>query len=271
MKLVVFIPAHNEAGTIGNVIDKIHEVFVLPEITVNFTDKEVIVLNDSSTDDTEKIALEKGAYVYDILGESKGVGRVIKLGVDHILSHNPDVAVGIDADNQFDPFDIPKLVEPIVKSHADMVTGAKFTDKRNPPVGLTPVKLYVNYIVTTMVNIILKTHFTDVSCGFRAYSREALLHMNLWGDRTYVQEAFLDFFYKGLSIKEVPIKAKYFKERKSRVFRFGGGILQYGFKSLSILVTAMRDYNPIGFFGTIANLCLTVGILLGDFSFGIIW
>jgi glycosyltransferase involved in cell wall biosynthesis len=259
------MPAHNEEATIGLVIDKITNVFNSEYVKKHFTETAIAVLNDNSTDRTKLIAKEKGAHVFDIRGESRGVGRVVRLGLERLLALKPDVAVGIDADNQFDPNDIPRLVGPIVEGKADMVTGTKFQDKKNPPAGISKVKLWGNYVVTSLVNFILKTEFTDVSCGFRAYSREALLQMNIWGDRTYVQEAFLDFYYKGMTIKEVPIKAVYFKDRKSRVFRFGGGIFNYAIKSLLIMFTAMRDYNPFNFFGSLAWFFIVLSLFPGLF------
>ncbi|WKZ30034.1 MAG: glycosyltransferase family 2 protein [Candidatus Dojkabacteria bacterium] len=268
MKLVVYMPAHNEEATIGLVIDKITNVFHSEYIAQHFSETEIVVLNDNSTDKTKALAQEKGAIVFDIRGESRGVGRVIRLGLEKLLTLKPDVAVGIDADDQFDPNDIPRLVAPIVEGKADMVTGTKFQDKKNPPAGISKVKLWGNYVVTGLVNFLLKTNFTDVSCGFRAYSREALLQMNIWGDRTYVQEAFLDFYYKGMTIKEVPIKAVYFKDRKSRVFRFGGGIFNYAIKSLMIMFTAMRDYNPFNFFGSLATFFITLSLFPGLFLVG---
>lgn len=271
MKLVVYMPAYQEAETIGNVIKNIQEVLSRPEITKNFSETEIVVLNNTNNgkdDGTMQISKDAGATVFHIPGESKGVGWVIKNGLDHILSRRPDIAVGIDADGQFDPNDIPRLVQPIVNGQADMVTGTKFSDRKNPPKGISGLKLWGNYRVTDLINFILGSKYTDVSCGYRAYSRNALLRMNIMGDRTYVQEAFIDFHFKGVTIKEVPIEAKYFKERKSRVFRFGGGVFSYAWSSLLIILRALRDYKPLTFFGNISLFFLTMSVIPGGFMTG---
>ena len=86
MKLVVYMPAHNEEATIGLVIDKITNVFNSEYVKKNFTETAIAVLNDNSTDRTKLIAQEKGAYVFDIRGESRGVGRSEGHDVDREIS-----------------------------------------------------------------------------------------------------------------------------------------------------------------------------------------
>jgi hypothetical protein len=109
-------------------------------------------------------------------------------------------------------------------------------------------KRWGNRMVARIVNYILDSSYTDVSCGFRAYSREALLHLNLAGGFTYTQEVFLNLGFKGLRITEVPISVTYFKKRKSRIAR---NLLHYGVQVSQIMLSSLIYYKPMKFFGTL--------------------
>jgi hypothetical protein len=98
--------------------------------------------------------------------------------------------------------------------------------------------------------------FHDVSCGFRAYAREAMLQLNLHGRFTYTQETLLDLAFKGLRIREVPVRVRYFPERQARV---SDSIVRYAFRSASIIFRLYRDYHPLRFFATLAASLIVVG------------
>ncbi|MDP3445164.1 MAG: hypothetical protein Q8T08_20075, partial [Ignavibacteria bacterium] len=87
--------------------------------------------------------------------------------------------------------------------------------------------------------------FDDVSCGFRAYSREAMLQLNLSGVFTYTQETFLDLSFKKLRIFPVPVTIRYFPDRKSRV---AGNLFTYTLRTLNIILRTYRDFRPLRFF-----------------------
>src|ERR1043165_8986050 len=110
------------------------------------------------------------------------------------------------------------------------------------------------------------TRFTHVSCGFRAVKREAAYRLTLFGRFTYTQETFIDLFAKGLRIVEVPLKVRGVREHgKSRVAR---SILKYASSSFPIILRAMRDIQPLKFFGGIAMLLALIGTLMGGFVTG---
>ena len=150
--------------------------------------------------------------------------------------------VNIDGDRQFDPADIPKLIAPILNREADMVTASRFKDSALTP-DMPPVKLVGNHMMSFLISRLCGQKFADVSCGFRAYSREALLQINLHGLFTYTQETFLDLVSKKLRIVEVPIRVTYFKGRQSRV---AASILRYGLNTAAIILRIYRDYFPLG-------------------------
>jgi glycosyltransferase involved in cell wall biosynthesis len=245
--IVALVPAYNEEETIGAIIKKA-QAYV----------DEVIVINDGSTDKTKEIALQCGADVvsHDV---NKGVGAAIRTGIEKGLHAGADVLVSIDADGQFDPDDIPRLMEPVVAGEADFVTGSRFL-----PYGYGPemprVKKIGNTLFTRMVNAITKSHFTDTQCGFRALSREAALRINLYGDFTYTQETFLDLVSKKMRITEVPVKVKYYKKRRSRVVK---NPFSYGLNALLIMIRTVIDLYPLKFFGSFGSLIFASGFFMG--------
>src|SRR3712207_2938421 len=110
------------------------------------------------------------------------------------------------------------------------------------------------------------TRFTDVSCGFRAFNREAAYRLTLFGRFTYTQETFIDLFSKGLRITEVPLKVRGVREfGKSRIAR---SIVKYASNSFPIILRAMRDIQPLKFFGGIALVLAAFGFVTGGFVSG---
>jgi hypothetical protein len=109
------------------------------------------------------------------------------------------------------------------------------------------------------LNTLLGEHLSDVSCGFRAYSREALLHLNLFGTFTYTQETIFDLCFKGLRVIEVPISVRYLEDRRSRV---AGSLVGYGFNAIKIVARTARDFKPLRFFGLIGCFVLLLGLVM---------
>ena len=259
MKLVVTIPAQNEDKTIASVVRGV------PRDIPGIAEIEVIVMDDGSTDDTALRAREAGALVIPIHGRP-GLGKVFKTGQDRAMRRGADIIVNIDGDGQFNSADISKLVAPILNDEADFVTCSRFKDPSLWPT-MPKVKFYGNHIVTRMINWVCGgTDFSDVSCGFRAFSREASYRLTLFGRYTYTQETFIDLFSKGMRIMEVPLAVRGVREHgKSRV---AGSVVKYATNSLPIIVRAMRDIQPLKFFGGIAFALFTPGFLMALFVTG---
>lgn len=249
MKVVVMIPAYNEERTIGRVIKEIPR-----DISEHV---EVLVINDGSRDRTWKVAKRAGADKVVSHKRNKGLGHAFRTGIDCALRMGADVIVNIDADGQFNPKDIPRLVKPIVNEEADMVTCTRFA-KGAPK--MPAVKKFGNKRFTNLVNRLTGEKFTDTQCGFRAYSREAALRLTLFGGHTYTQEVFLNMVSKGMKIKEVPCRVKGEREGKSRVV---SSISGYGTLSLLLLIRAYRDFRPLRFFGTLGMILFIPGLVIG--------
>jgi glycosyltransferase involved in cell wall biosynthesis len=259
MKLVVTIPALNEEKTIGQVITGV------PRDIHGVAEVEVIVVNDGSTDRTAEIAERCGAFVINLSGRP-GLGTVFRTGLERAMRRGADIIVNIDGDGQFNSADIARLVQPILNDEADFVTCSRFADPKLHP-DMPWVKFHGNRMVTRIINWVCGgTEFTDVSCGFRAFNREAAYRMTLFGRFTYTQECFIDLFSKGLRIAEVPLEVRGVREHgKSRV---ANSIWKYATSSLPIILRAMRDIQPLKFFGAIALMFLIPGLLMGGFVTG---
>jgi len=220
---------------------------------------QIIVIDDGSVDKTEDQARSGGAFVirHDV---NKGVGASFCTGLEYVLEKGFDIMVNIDGDGQFSPLDIPKLIDPIIEGDSDFVTASRFIDPKLTP-DIPKIKRWGNQWMSMLISWLIGRRFYDVSCGFRSYSRETLMKLNLLGSFTYTQESFIDLAFKGVRIKEVPVKVKYFKNRKSRVSL---NLFYYAFQTLKIILRSYRDYRPLRFFWSIAGLLMLISIFFSS-------
>lgn len=252
MKLVVTIPAQNEEKTIARVVGGV------PRCLPGVREVEVLVLDDESTDRTAQFARAAGALVIPVHGRP-GLGKVFQNGVEAAMRRGADLLVNIDGDGQFDTADIALLVAPLLADEADFVTCSRFKNQEYHPV-MPRLKYWGNWAVVKIVNSICGgSRFTDVSCGFRAFNREALYRMTLFGKYTYTQECFIDLFAKGLRIVEVPLRVRGVREHgQSRV---ANSIWKYATNTGPIIVRAMRDIRPLKFFGLIGFVLFVMALI----------
>ena len=258
MKLVILIPALNEAASIAGVVES------MPRQIEGVDQIEVLVVDDGSKDDTAQLARNAGATVISH-PFNQGVGKAFNTGLAAALEMGADIMVNIDADGQFSPADIPLLIAPIVEGKADFVSGDRFRSadgKLVRPEYMSKIKFWGNQRMADLVGFVTGKRYDDVSCGFRAYSKEALMRLNLTGKFTYTQESFLDLANKGMGIKTIPVDVTYFPDRKSRV---AGSILNYMFQTAKIIFRAYRDYNPLKFFGLLGLIPFVISVLSGVF------
>jgi glycosyltransferase involved in cell wall biosynthesis len=251
VKLVIIIPALNEAKTIALVIQAI------PKDLTGITKQEVIVTDDGSTDQTKNLAEAAGARVISH-PHPQGVGAAFQTGLRAALMSGADLIVNLDADGQFNPRDIPALISPILSHRADFVSATRFKDSNNLP-NMPALKLWGNRQVTRLVNFLTGQNFTDCSCGFRAYSREAALRLVLFGKFTYTQEVLIDLAYKNLRLAEVPLTIR--GEREHGESRVAKSVLRYAVKSATIMFRTARDYKPFDFFGVPGLILTGLGFL----------
>lgn len=257
MKLIIYIPALNEEKRIAKTLQS------LPKQLQGIDVIEVVVIDDGSLDDTATIARTNGAMVTSH-PSNLGVGAAFHSGIKECLKNGADIMLSIDADGQFDVKDIPNLIEPIINGQADFVTGNRFHQDSSKPEFMSKTKYWGNKQIARFVSKMAHKKIEDVACGFRAYSREAMLNLNLVGKFTYTQETILDLVYKGFRLVEVPISVIYFENRTSRV---ANSIVKYAFNTFLIIFRSYRDYHPLRLFGGTGLLLLTIGCLFDAFIF----
>jgi len=257
MKLLVIAFAYNEEQTIESVVNSIpRKIAAVDEI-------DITVVNDGSTDETANKALQAGARLISHRN-NRGLGHAFQTGVRHALISGADYLVTIDGDGQFSSDDIHKLIEPLTSKTADVVTGTRFADNTAPS-GMPFVKRWGNRRLANLVYWLTKNRYSDVSCGFRAYSREALMHLTVRSSYTYTHEVFLDLASKGFNITEVPITAK--GQRDHGDSKVASSVLRYGFETGLIFLRCFRDYQPLRFLTWLGIPFAAVGAALFTTSY----
>jgi len=254
-RLLVSMPALDEEETVGAVVRGV------PRQIPGIARVDVVVVDDGSRDRTAERAREAGAEV--IRHETtRGVGAAFHSGLAHGIEAGADLIVSIDADGQFDPADIPRLVEPVASGRADFASGSRFVDP-----ALTPEmpwsKRWGNRAMSRLISRLAGQRFHDVSCGLRCYSRAAALQLHLLGRFTYTQEVFLNLAFKQLRIVEVPIRVQ--GVRRVGESRVAGSLWRYALRSAQIILRCYRDYHPLRFFGGLAVGLAVPGFALGAF------
>ncbi|MDP1883938.1 MAG: glycosyltransferase family 2 protein [Candidatus Moranbacteria bacterium] len=264
MKLIVNIPAYNEGALIGGTIKKIRESFsadFYAEKSALIDEKIIQVVDDGSTDDTAQKAKEAGADIVISYKPNRRLAYSFKQAVESSLKNSADLMVNIDADGQFNPYDIPKLLTPILEGKADMVIANRFgeIEAKNIPW----VRKNLNKFAANVIGFFLNYKTNDLTCGFRAHNRETLLRLNLTNVHfTYTQETIIDAIGKNLKLFWVPIEVTYFDNREAKITK---SIWKFVNNSTKIILKAIRDIRPMKFFG-VPGLFL---IFLSLVSFGI--
>ena len=251
MKVVVNIPAFNEAEKIGETIKNIPRTFEgVSEVLVQ-------VVDDGSTDGTADVARAAGADFVISHTTNRKLGYAFCTAVENVLDSNADIMVNIDADGQFNAQEIQKLITPILSNKADMVVGSRFGNHKAH--NMPWIKLFLNRMAAAIVGGFLHVKIDDLTCGFRAHSRETLLRLNPPTGFTYTQETIIDAIGKGLKLVWVPVTVTYFANRKSRIVSNISGFVN---NSARIIIKAVRDVRPMKFFGIPGLILLTSGAVI---------
>lgn len=256
-KLVVLIPAYNEAATITSVINSI------PKRLAGVSQIKTIVIDDGSTDRTAALAKRAGAEVITH-HHNQGVGQALQSGLEAALKQKADYVVNIDADGQFAPINIRQLLQPLSQAKADVTVASRFLNSElTPPMPRT--KYYGNRLLSWLMSAILRQRLTDVTCGFRAYNRQALLKLQLFGRFTYTQEMFISLAKNNLTVQEVALPVLPTK-RPNGESRVVTSLFSYTWRVVLIVLRALRDYKPAIFFGLPAAGLFLLGTLAGTFT-----
>jgi glycosyltransferase involved in cell wall biosynthesis len=245
VRVITIIPAYNEELNVAEVITK----------SSKHSD-QVIVINDGSTDETEKKSKEAKAIVKNHIVNS-GLGITIRDGVAEALKLEADIVVIVDADGQYDADQIPELLQPILDGKADLVLGSRFM---GTIAHMPRLKRLGNKIITLIVRNLMNIDVSDAQTGFRAIKREVFEHIVISADYTYTQEMIIRAVSEGFHVKDVPVNFYERKHGKSRLIRDPS---EYGLNTAMTMLRAYRDYRPMTLFGTIGVLMMLVGTLIG--------
>ena len=249
MKLIVTIPAFNEEKTISKVIAEI------PKKIPYVSSVSVLVIDDGSTDNTAKIARKMGATV---ISNSKNMGLAYSFsrGLQNALEMGADIIVNTDADFQYDQRQIPLLAGPVAQGKADIVLGSRFLGTIE---SMPPEKKTGNMIVSSIMSFLVGQKITDSQTGFRAFSREAAMRINIFSDYTYTQETILEAWENKLSIIEVPVDFRK-REGKSRLI---SNIFVYAHRAGLTILKTYINYKPMKVFSVLGGTMLLAGTFLG--------
>jgi glycosyltransferase involved in cell wall biosynthesis len=190
--LTVLVAAYNEAPVIGDVVrDSLRAV---PSV-------EVLVVDDGSTDGTERAAADAGARV--VRQPTKGgKGSAVRRG---LLEVRGEVIVLIDGDGQDDPLEIPRLLEAL-RPGVDLVVGSRFIGQFEPG-AITPINHWGNRFLTSVINLLFSTRLTDTQAGFKALRAETLRRANLSAEHFDIEvDLLLRILRAGGRVVEVPVR-----------------------------------------------------------------
>jgi glycosyltransferase involved in cell wall biosynthesis len=250
IKLVIQIPCFNEEQTLPATFKD------LPTAIEGVDTIEYLVIDDGSADRTSEVARELGVNHVIRFSNNKGLAKAFAAGIDYALSVGADVIVNTDADNQYVGADIELLVRPILEGRADMVIGDRQPETIEH---FSPIKKRLQYWGSWVVRQLSGTEVPDTTSGFRAYSREAALRMNVVSEFTYTLETIIQAGKQSVAIDHVPIRTNPML-RKSRLYRSMGGYVK---RSAATILRVYTMYEPLKMFTYMGAAIFVVGLVPG--------
>lgn len=250
MKLIIQIPCYNEEKTLPITYKEI------PESIGGIDEIEILVIDDGSTDNTVETAKNLG--IKHIVSHSKNLGlaRAFDTGLKTSIKLGADIIVNLDADNQYKASDIEKLIQPVLNKEADIVIGARPIEKIR---SFSPLKKLLQKTGSYVMRKISGADVLDAPSGFRAFSKNAAMKINIFDNYTYTMETIIQAQYKGLTIKSVPIGVN----ENLRPSRLVKNNFDYIKRSIFTMLRFIIIYRPFRFFMKISLLLFFFGLLLG--------
>lgn len=251
MKLIVQIPAFNEEKTIAQTLRDI------PKRIDGVTSIETLVVDDGSSDGTVAAARAAGATHVVQLGTHRGLSAAFVAGIDAALRLGAGVIVNTDADNQYSGADIARLVTPILKGTAEVVIGDR--DVASSP-HMSPLKRFLQRFGSWAVGLASGVRVRDVTSGFRAFSRDAAMQINVFNPFTYTLETIIQSGNRNLGVQTVTVRTNP-PLRPSRLYR---GIGTYLRKSVVTIFRIYTLYKPLKTFFAIGAVLVLAGVAIGS-------
>jgi glycosyltransferase involved in cell wall biosynthesis len=249
-KLIVQIPCLNEAQTLPATLAD------LPAQIEGVDRIEVLIIDDGSTDNTCRVAQACGVDHLVRFPQHRGLAKGFAAGLDACLRLGADVIVHTDADGQYPGEDIPKLVAPILRGEADIVIGDRGVGAVEH---FSPGKRLLQGLGSRVVSKLSGIKVGDVTSGFRAYSREAALRLNILSDFTYTLDSLIQSGSKPIAVMTVPTRSNA-PTRPSRLFK---GIPEYIRRQVPSILRLYMVYQPMRTLSLVSALFLLPGLLIG--------
>lgn len=250
MKLIIQIPCYNEAETLEIALND------LPKRLEGIDEIEYLIINDGSKDATVEVAKNWGVHHVVSFKNNKGLAKGFMAGLDGCLRNGADIIVNTDADNQYCAEDIQKLIQPILEEQADIVIGARPIDETEH---FSFIKKKLQHFGSWVVRKASNTDIPDAPSGFRAFSREAAMRINVVNDYTYTLETIVQAGREKIAITSVPIRTNA-ELRPSRLFN---SIWGYVKKSMLTILRAYMMYKPLKCFTYLAIPPVVFGVAIG--------
>ena len=250
MKLIIQIPCLNEELSLPITLED------LPKQIEGIDSIETLIIDDGSTDKTVEVAKKLGVHHVLQFTNNKGLAKAFISGINQSLKLGADIIVNTDADNQYFGGDIVKLIQPILKKDADIVVGDRQVETIRH---FSPIKIFLQKFGSWVVRQLSGTEVPDATSGFRAYSRDAALQLNVVSDFTYTIETIISAGKKNLAIAHVPVKTNT-KLRESRLFP---SIRVYLQRSLVTMLKVYSMYRPLRLFTLAGGTTFLLGFAIG--------
>ena len=248
MKVFIQIPCLNEAETLPLVFK------TMPKELPGATSVEWLIIDDGSTDDTVAVAQKLGVKHIVRHRRNMGLARSFRDGIDYALAHGADIVVNTDGDNQYPQERIKDLIKPIVDGKADIVIG----DRQTATIAhFSGFKKVMQRFGSWVVNKAAGTDLPDAASGFRAYSRNSLMKLNIVTQFSYCMETIIQAGNKRLAIVSVPIETNA-KTRESRLFK---NIWQHMAKSGQAILRSFIMFKPHVIFLSLGLTLFVLGLI----------
>lgn len=250
--VVVFVPAHNEEGSIGKVIEAIHKA-CHSDIERDYV-LDVIVVDDGSRDKTAEIARQMKVRRVVSHPFRQGLGAATRSGMQTAFEMEADIAVKIDADLQYDPEDIEKVIRPILEDRADCVFGSRFLGGVHYKMPL--YRSWGNKVFSWLTGRLTRLKTTDGQTGLMAFGRRYLKRFSLLRNYNETQQLIIDSWGKGMRVMEVPVS---FRRRTT-----GESFISWKYP-IEVIPAILRAYihaKPLKVFLTLGVVVTLAGIVV---------
>lgn len=228
----------------------------LPKHIDGIDEIETLIINDGSKDNTVAEAKRCGVNYIVNFKRNKGLAHGFMAGIDACLRNGADIIVNTDADNQYCADDIEKLVKPIIEGKTDIVVGERPIDETEH---FSPLKKKLQHFGSYVVRVASNTDIPDAPSGFRAYSKEAAMRLNVVNEYTYTLETIVQAGRSKIAMTSVPIRTNP-ELRESRLFNSMFGYVK---KSMVTILRAFMMYKPLKFFSIIGSVLFMIGAIIG--------